>query len=331
MKGYNQTAAVLLRASLAMLALHGGGALAAAADASYPARPIRILVPFAPGGSTDLVARGIGDKLTKAWGQQVVIDNRTGADGIIASEIVAKANPDGHTLLMNALGHAANVSLYRKLPYDTLKDFTPIILGADVPIVLAVHASVQAKSVSELVALARAKKGGLNCATAGVGASHHLAAELFRLATKAELQYIHYKGAAPALIEVAAGRVDMMFAPVSSAIQHIKAGRLKVLGVTSAKRVPVAPDVPTIAESGVPGYEARAWYGLVAPAKVDRTIVRKLNREIDQALRNSDLGERLLAIGAIPVGGTPEEFGDFIQREVKKYAVVVKAAGIVPE
>ena len=314
-----------------LFAMQMGGASGADSDRAYPYRPIRILVPFAPGGSTDLVARGIGEKLTKAWGQQVVIDNRTGADGIIASEIVANATRDGYTLLMNALGHAANPSLYRKLPYDTLKDFTPIILGADVPIMLVVHSSVKANNVSELLALARAKPGGLNCGTAGVGASHHLAAEVFRLATKIDLQYIHYKGAAPALLEVAAGRVDMMFAPVSSAIQHVKAGRLKALGVTSPKRVAIVPDLPTIAESGVPGYEARAWYGLVGPAKLDKGLTRKLNREIDHALRKTDLGDRLLAIGAVPMGGTPEEFGEFIQREVKKYAVVVKAAGISPQ
>jgi tripartite-type tricarboxylate transporter receptor subunit TctC len=195
--------------------------------------------------------------------------------------------------------------------------------------VLVVNSTVRANTVPELVALARGTAGGINCATAGVGASHHLAAEVFRLATKSEFTYIHYKGAAPALLDLVAGRIEMMFVPLSSSIQHIKSGRLRALGVTTPRRVAAAPDLPTIAESGVPGYEARAWYGLVAPAKVDKRIVTKLNAEIDHALR-TDLGERLAAIGAMPAGGTAEEFGSFIEREVRKYAEVVKAAGIAP-
>lgn len=305
-----------------------GAAAAATAQSTYPAKPIRIVVPFSAGGSTDLLARGIGERLTRAWGQRVVVDNRPGADGIVATEIVAKANPDGYTLLMNAIGHAANASLYHKLPYDTLRDFAPVILVADVPMVLAVHPQVKVNTVSELVALARAKPGQLNCATGGVGASHHLAAELFQIAAKIQFLEVHYKGAAPALFELVSGRMDMMFAPMLVSMPHLKAGRLKALGVTSPQRVAIAPDLPTIAESGVPGYEARAWYGLVGPAKLDHAIVTKLNREIDQALRTTEFRDRLLAAGAVPMGGSPQEFGDFIRREVQKYAVVVKQAKI---
>jgi len=313
--------AVLAAASLAV----AGGA---SAQSDYPSRPIRIVAPFPAGGSTDLLARGIGQRLIEAWGQQVVIDNRSGANGIVGSEIVAKASPDGQTLLMNAIGHAANASLYRKLPYDTLRDFSAIIAVADVPIVLAVHPQLKVNSVQELIALARAKPGQLNCASGGIGASHHLAGELFRLSTRTDFQHIHYKGGGPAMIELVGGRVDMMFTPISTSIQHVKAGRLKALGVTSPQRVALVPDVPTIAESGVPGYEARAWYGLVGPAGMSPAVVAKLNREIDQALKAAELREKVIAVGAIPMGGTAAEFDTFIRREVAKYAEVAKAGGI---
>ncbi len=322
------TAAGRLRTAALALAVLAAFTFKASAQAPYPAKPIRIVIPFSPGGSTDLMARAIGARLTTAWGQQVVADNRAGADGIVASEIVARANPDGYTLLMNAIGHAANASLYRKLPYDTLRDFTPAILAAEVPMLLAIHPQLKANTVPELIALARAKPGQLNAATGGIGASHHLAVELFRIATKIEVQQIHYKGAAPALLELVAGRMDMMFAPISSCIQYVKAARLKALGVTSPQRVSIAPDLPTIAESGVPGYEARAWYGLVGPAGVNKDIVLKLNRKINEILRGAEFSERLNALGAVPMGGTADEFADFIRREVKKYAMVVKAAGI---
>lgn len=312
----------------AVAIVFSASAAAATAQNAYPAKPIRILVPFSAGGSTDLLARGIGERLTRAWGQQVVIDNRPGADGIVATEIVAKANPDGYTLLMNAIGHAANASLYKKLPYDTLRDFAPVILAADVPMVLAVHPQVKVNTVSELVALARSKPGQLNCATGGIGASHHLAAELFRMAAKIQFLEVHYKGAAPAVLELLSGWMDMMFTPMLVSMTHVKSGRLKALGVTSPQRVVIAPDLPTIAESGLPGYEARAWYGLVAPAKVDHAILAKLNGEIDQALRTTEFRDRLLAAGAVPMGGSPRDFGEFMRREVQKYAAVVKEAKI---
>jgi tripartite-type tricarboxylate transporter receptor subunit TctC len=275
-----------------------------------------------------MLARGISERLTRAWGQQVVVDNRPGADGIVATEIVAKADPDGYTLLMNAIGHAANASLYKKLPYDTLRDFVPVILAADAPMVLAVHPQVKVNTVSQLIALARAKPGQLNCATGGLGASHHLAAEVFRIAAGIQFLEVHYKGAAPAVLELISGRMDLMFAPILVSMTHVKSGRLKALGVTSPQRVVIAPDLPTIAESGVAGYEARAWYGLVAPAKLNPAIVARLNGEIEQALRTTEFRDRLLAAGAVPMGGSPQEFGDFMRREVQKYAAVVRQAKI---
>ena len=300
----------------------------ASAQSAYPSKSIRILVPFPAGGSTDFVARGIGQKITEAWGQQVVLDNRAGAAGIVATEIVAKAAPDGYTLLMNSVSHAANASLYSKLPYDTLRDFAPIILFADVPIILVVRSQFSANSVADLISLARAKPGQLNFAAGGVGASSHLAGELFRSMARIQWQTVQYKGGAPTLVDLLGGQVDLTFSPIASSIQHVKAGRLKALGVTSSKRVPLLPDLPTIAESGVPGYAASAWYGVVAPARVPRDIIQKLNREINALLKNAEFREGMLARGAVPMGGSSEEFAEFMRQEVSKYAALVKESGI---
>ncbi len=300
----------------------------ASAQSAYPSKSIRILVPFPAGGSTDFVARGIGQKITEAWGQQVVLDNRAGAAGIVATEIVAKAAPDGYTLLMNSVSHAANASMYSKLPYDTLRDFAPIILFADVPIILVVRSQFSANSVADLISLARAKPGQLNFAAGGVGASSHLAGELFRSMARIQWQTVQYKGGAPTLVDLLGGQVDLTFSPIASSIQHVKAGRLKALGVTSSKRVPLLPDSPTIAESGVPGYAASAWYGVVAPARVPRDIIQKLNREINALLKNPEFREGMLARGAVPMGGSSEEFAAFMRQEVSKYAALVKESGI---
>ena len=300
----------------------------ASAQSAYPSKSIRILVPFPAGGSTDFVARGIGQKITEAWGQQVVLDNRAGAAGIVATEIVAKAAPGGYTLLMNSVSHAANASMYGKLPYDTLRDFAPIILFADVPIILVVRSQFSANSVADLISLARAKPGQLNFAAGGVGASSHLAGELFRSMARIQWQTVQYKGGAPTLVDLLGGQVDLTFSPIASSIQHVKAGRLKALGVTSSKRVPLLPDLPTIAESGVPGYAASAWYGVVAPARVPRDIIQKLNREINALLKNAEFREGMLARGAVPMGGSSEEFAAFMRQEVSKYAALVKESGI---
>ena len=308
--------------ALAVIAGH------ASAQSAYPSKSIRILVPFPAGGSTDFVARGIGQKITEAWGQQVVLGNRAGAAGIVATEIVAKAAPDGYTLLMNSVSHAANASMYSKLPYDTLRDFAPIILFADVPIILVVRSQFSANSVADLISLARAKPGQLNFAAGGVGASSHLAGELFRSMARIQWQTVQYKGGAPTLVDLLGGQVDLTFSPIASSIQHVKAGRLKALGVTSSKRVPLLPDLPTIAESGVPGYAASAWYGVVAPARVPRDIIQKLNREINALLKNAEFREGMLARGAVPMGGSSEEFAAFMRQEVSKYAALVKESGI---
>ncbi len=314
-----------LAATLAVLAFN------AAAQAPYPNKSIRILVPFPPGGSTDFLARGIGQKVTETWGRQVVLDNRAGAAGILATDIVAKANPDGYTLLMNAISHAANASMYSKLPYDTLRDFAPVVLFADVPIMLVVRSPSSLNSPADLIALARAKPGQLNFAAGGVGASSHLAGELFRSMARIQWQTIQYKGGGPTLIDLLGGQVDFTFSPMASSIQQVKAGRLKALGVTSTKRVPLMPDLPTIAESGLPGYAASAWYGVMAPARVPQDIIQKLNREINALLKNPEFREGMLTRGAVPMGGSSAEFGAFIQREVAKYAALVKESGIKVE
>ena len=303
----------------------------ASAQSAYPSKSIRVLIPFPPGGSTDFLARGIGQKITEAWGQQVVLDNRGGAAGILATDIVAKAAPDGYTLLMNAISHASNASLYRKLPYDTLRDFAPITSVADVPIVLIVRSQLNVDSAVDLIALARAKPGQITFAAGGVGASSHLAGELFRSAAKIEWQTVQYKGGGPTLIDLLGNQVDLTFSPIASSIQYIKAGRLKALGVTSAKRVPLMPNLPTIAESGLPGYESSAWYGMVAPARVPKDIILKLNHEINELLRNPQFRDAIITRGAVPMGGSTEEFSGFIRREVQKYATLVKESGIRAE
>ncbi|OGA49556.1 MAG: hypothetical protein A3F74_10450 [Betaproteobacteria bacterium RIFCSPLOWO2_12_FULL_62_58] len=311
----------------ALAVLLGFVGTAWAAQPTYPNKAIRILVPFTAGGLTDILGRGIGERLTAAWGQPVVVDNRPGADGMLATQIVSKANPDGYTLLMIGLSYAANPSVHRNLPYDTVRDFTPVILAADAPMVLAVHPEVKANTVSELVALARAKPGQINFASGGTGSSQHLAAVLFEITAKVELYHIQYKGAAPAVTDLLGGRVQMMFAPLAQSTQHAKAGRLKLLGVTSPQRVAFNPELPTIMES-VPGYEARAWYGLAAPSGVPKDIVLKLNGKIAEELRGPVLSEKLMAMGLVPGGGMPDEFAAFIRNEMTKYAAVVKKAGI---
>jgi len=256
-----------------------------------------------------------------------VIDNRTGADGIVGAQIVANAAPDGYTLLMIGISYAANPSVHRKMPYDTLKDFAPLVLLADAPMVLAVHPQLKVNTVSELVALARSKPGQINYASGGNGSSQHLAAVLFEITAKIDMNHIPYRGAAPAVLDLLGGRVDVMFSPLAQSTQHAKAGRLKLLGVTSSKRVSLDPALPAITEA-VPGFEARAWFGLAAPAGVPKDIMLKLNRQINEELRDAAFGEKLVGIGAVPGGGTPEEFAAFIRREMTKYAAVVKRAGI---
>ena len=315
--------------AVAVLCVLGAGAACAAqAQQQYPTKPIRIVAPFPPGGTADFLARVLADRLTQTWGQQVVVDNRSGAGGVIGTDIVAKATRDGYTLLMSAIGHAANPTLYKKLPYDTLRDFAPVALIADVPLIIVVNPKLNVNSVKELIALARGKPGQLNFAAGGVGASSHWAGELFRSAAKIEWNTVQYKGGGPALLAVLSGEAQLMFSPMPSSIAMVKAGRLKAIAITSPKRASQMPDVPTIAEAGLPTYEFQGWYGLLAPAGVPQPILAKLSRDVNAALEEPSTRNAMTARGAEPLGGSMEHFSQFLRREVKKYAEVAKEAGI---
>ncbi|HEX4885217.1 MAG TPA: tripartite tricarboxylate transporter substrate binding protein [Casimicrobiaceae bacterium] len=300
----------------------------AAAQATWPSKPIRVVVPFPPGGTTDILARAAAQKMTEAWGQQVVVDNRPGAGGNIGAELVAKAPADGYTMLMGTVGtHAINASLYAKMPYDHVKDFVPVVLVAGVPNVLVVHPSVPAASVQELIAYGKANPGKLNFASSGSGTSIHLAGELFKVSTGVQMQHVPYKGSAPALADLLGGQVQLMFDNLPSALPHIRAGKLRALAVTSATRAPALPDVPTVAEAGVPGFEASSWFGLLAPAGTPPDVVAKVNGELARWIATADAKEKLLAQGANAAGGTPEDFAKHIAAETAKWANVVKASG----
>ena len=294
----------------------------------YPARPIRILVPFAPGGATDVLARYVAQHYGQVWSQQVVVDNRPGANGIIAAEMAVKAAPDGHTLLFVAIGHAINSLIYKKLPYDTERDFTPVSLAALYSQMLLTHPAVPAASVKELIALGRTKR--LTYASGGIGSSQHLAGALFSYMTKVEMSHVPYKGGAPALVDVMAGNVDFMLTQPTN-VGVIKAGKLKALAVSSPKRSASWPDVPTVSEAGLPGYESQAWYGMVGPKGLPPAVLKKLNDEMAKAIRSKDLRESLAAQGGDPAASTPAEFGAFIKAEINRYAAVVRAAGITAE
>jgi tripartite-type tricarboxylate transporter receptor subunit TctC len=298
----------------------------------YPARPIRFIVPFAPGGSTDTLARTLGVKLADALGQQVVVDNRSGGNGNIGTDIVAHAVPDGYTIL---LGYIANLaigpSLYAKLPFDPVRDFAPITQLAVAPNILVVHPSVPAKNFQEFIAYAKANPAKINFASAAVASPGHLAGELLNIAAGIHMQHVPYKGSGQAVIDLLGGQVQAMFSGMSSVMPHIKAGRLRPLAVTGAQRSPAMPDLPTIAESGFPKFEATAWYGVLAPAGTPKAIVTRLHDEIVRALKMRDVIERLEYVGFELVGGTPEAFGAYIKTEIKKWAPVVKASGAKPE
>lgn len=304
-------------------------ALPAAQAAEYPDRPIRIIVPFTPGGSTDILARMIGQKLTEAWGQQVIADNRPGANGVVAAEITAKSNPDGHTLMFVAIGHAINPLLQKNLPYDADKAFTAVSLTAVLPQILAVKTSLKATNMRELIALAKSQP--LNYATGGIGSSQHLATELLAFMAKIKMNHIPYKGGNQGLLDVVAGHVDMTMTTAPTVLPHSKAGRVRALGVSMNKRLDVAPEVPTLAESGVPGYESVAWYGMVAPAGIPPAVLAKLAAETIKATKSTEMQTALTKQGAIPVGNTPKEFTAFIKSEQTKYAKVIKEAGIKAE
>ncbi len=316
-------------ATAGALALIAAGAPAQSGAQPYPSRPIRILVGFAPGGAADVTARVIGEKFTQSMGANVVVDNRTGATGIIATDIVAKSAPDGYTLGVFALSFAINPSI-RRLPYDTERDFTPVTITATVPLVLVVTNNLPARNVKELIDLAKAKPNGLSVASSGTGSSPHLTAELFQLMTGTRMQHIAYKGSTAAHPELIAGQVQVMFDTLVATTSLIKAGRLRALGVTSKARAAEFPDVPAIGET-VPGYESTSWGVMVAPAKTPPAIIDKLNRETVRALQLPDVKERMARLGAEVVGNTPAEARKFLHEEVLKWAKTVKAAGIAPE
>ena len=316
------------RISRLALATAFAASAASALAQPYPSQPIKMIVPFTAGGTTDILARTIGQKLGEAWKQPVIVENKPGAGGNIGADTVAKAKPDGYTLLMGTIGtQAINQSLYAKMPYDAAKDFAPITLVAIVPNVLLVHPSVPAKNVAELVALAKSKPGQLNFASSSTGGSPHLSGEMFKQMTGTDIVHVPYKGSAPAITDLLGGQVSMMFDNLPSGLPHVQGGKLRALAVTSAKRSPAAPDIPTIAESGVTGYEVDSWFGILAPAGTPKEIVAKLNAEIVKILQMPDVKERLAAQGAVPVGNTPEQFAEHIARETAKWAKVVKTSG----
>ena len=305
---------------------------ASAFGQDFPSKPVRFVVGFTPGGPSDILARALGQKLAERWSQQVVVDNRPGAGGNLAAEAVAKSSPDGYTwLLGNNSILATNQSLYRSLPYDPVRDFAPVALVAIQPNILVVHPSLPVSSVEELIRFAKANPGKLNYASSGSGAAAHLAGELFKAMTGVELVHVPYKGAQPALTDVIAGQVQLMFATSASVIPYIKAGRLRALAVTTAQRSASVPELPTVAEAGVPGFEATTWHGVVVPAATPAAIVARLNEEINSALGEKDLKDRLTSLGAEISTGTPKQFTDYIAREIPKWAKVVKDSGAKPE
>ena len=295
----------------------------------YPLKPIRIIAAFPPGGFVDLCARVVSGPLGSAFGQQVIVDNRGGAGGIVGTELAARAVPDGYTLIVGSVGtHAVNQTLYRKLPYHVLRDFQPVTRLADAPSILAVHPSLPVKNVKDLIALARAQPKKILYASAGSGTSTHLAAVLFESLAQVQLVHVPYKGGGPMIVDVVAGQVPVTFGTAATVSPHTKSGRLRGLGVTGGKRSATLPELPTVAEGGVPGYEMLNWLGVFAPANTPRVIVEKLNSELLRILRTSDVRERLNAAGAEPAALTTEEFAAFVKSEVEKWAKVVAATGM---
>lgn len=316
-----------LRTSMA--AWLAAGLVGTAAAQTWPVKPLRMILPFPPGGTTDILGRLAAQKLSEALGQQVVPDNRPGAAGNIGTELVAKAPPDGY-MLLTAPGSTLTIhpSLYPKLGFDPLRDFAPITTLAAVPNALVVHPSLPVRTVKELVALARARPGQLNYASTGAGQSTHLSMELFKTMAAVKITHIPYKGSAPAVTDLLGGHVSLMFDNMPSALPHIKANKLRALAVSSPKRSPVAPEIPTVAESGMPGFEVSVWFSVLAPAGTPRDIVERLNRILVKALGAADVRERVLSQGAEPIGNTPEEFTALMKRDLVKWAKVVKDADI---
>lgn len=302
--------------------------LAAQAQAAYPNKPVTIIVPFSAGGTTDILARVVGQSMSRDLGQPVIVDNRAGAGGNIGAQAVARAAPDGYTLVMGTVGtHAINASLYAKMPFDPVRDFVPIARVAAVPNLLVAHPAQPYKNVRELVAYAKANPGKVTVANSGVGTSIHLSAELFKHMAGVDVQNVAYRGSAPALNDLVGGHTAIMFDNMPSAIGFVRAGKLRPLAVTTANRSQALPDVPTVAEAGVPGFEATSWFGLLAPAKTPAPVVARLNASVLKALADPEVKKKLMEQGAEPLGGTPEQFAAFIGAESAKWGKVVKQSG----
>ncbi len=320
----------MLKALLVAGALLAGSLPASAQP--YPNRPLRIVVPFPPGGGTDIGTRIVAQKLQEAWGQAVIVENKPGAAGIVGTELTAKSAPDGYTFMMGNIGtHAINVSLYKKLAYDPVRDFAPVSMVADLPLLLLVHPSVPANSVKELIALAKSQPGKLNFSSSGAGGSMHVAAELFKSMTGVDMVHIPYKGGAPAVADLLSGQVALSFSTVLETIQHVKAGKVRALAVTNDHRSIALPDLPTIAEAGLPGYQSISWLALFAPAGTPKDIVNKVSAESVRILKLPDVKERLLAQGAEPIGSTPEQLAATLAADIAKYAKVIRESGYKPE
>jgi tripartite-type tricarboxylate transporter receptor subunit TctC len=302
-----------------------------AAAQSYPTRPVRVIVPFAAGGNTDITARAIGAKLSDVFGHQVIIENRPGGATNIGTELVVKAQPDGYTILMGGATNAINMSTQAKPPYDTVKDLAPIILCVQGANVLSIHPSVPAKNLKELIALARARPGQLNFASSGLGSSNQMAGELLKVMAKIDIVHVPYKGNSPALTDTVAGHVEMIFSGVPALVPFIQSGRLRAVGIGSLKRFAAIPEVPTFDESGLKGYEATTWFGLMAPIKTPKEIVARWNTEVGKILASADIKSRFANEGLDPMGGTQEWFAKFIRVEIDKYARLVRASGMKPQ
>jgi tripartite-type tricarboxylate transporter receptor subunit TctC len=315
--------ALVLAASTASIALSLG-----AQAQTYPVKPVRIIVPYAPGGNTDFTARAVAEKLSDAYKRQFIVENRPGAATNIGTEAVARAAPDGYTLLMGGAANAINMSLFSKLPYDTVRDFDPIALCVQGANVLVIHPSLPAKNLKELIALAKAQPGKLNFGSSGLGSSNQMAGELFNIMAGIKIVHVPYKGNAPALTDLLGGHVEMIFSGVPALLPHIQNGRVRAIAIGSLKRFPALPQVPTFDESGLKGYEATTWFGMLAPAKTPKEIVSRLNVEVDKAIRSADIQQRFVNEGLEPMGGSPEAFTKFMRAEIVKYAKVIKAAGV---
>ncbi len=298
---------------------------------NYPTKPIRLIVPFTPGGGTDITARAVAQKLTESWGQPVVTDNRPGANGTIGVDLTAKSAPDGYTITMISSSHAVNVGLYTRLPYDLFRDLTPVTQATSQPYAMVIHPSIPAKSVKEFIAYAKTKPGGINYGSSGTGGIAHLGGAWLGSIAGIEMVHIPYKGGAPATLDLIGGRTQMQLGTFLLTGSHIKSGKLRVLAVTTPKRWPGTPDLPTMQEAGVPGFAITQWYGMIAPAKTPPAIISKLSKEISRLLHQPDVKDKLAADGADAVGSAPEEFGAHIKAEVVKYAKLVKQVGLKAE